>query len=154
MRLVRAVVHGRVKTVKTDYSEDELPLDPGFAEVLLTWKRRLGAEREAQNGISTPLVGLDLMFPSTSTGRHYHAAPAQQDYLRKDAEREATAVARRAVGSCREVRQRRLAHVPPHLSFLAGQHFSAYRCAAETDAACPGFDDDERVRKRLDGRQA
>lgn len=68
MKVVRAVVHGRVKTVKTDYSEDELPLDPGFAEVLLTWKRRLGAEREVQNGISTPLVGLDLVFPSTSTG--------------------------------------------------------------------------------------
>ena len=82
MKVVRAVVHGRVKTVKTDYSEDELPLDPGFAEVLLTWKRRLGAEREAQNGISTPLVGLDLVFPSTSTGRHFHAAPAQQDYIR------------------------------------------------------------------------
>ena len=82
MKVVRAVVHGRVKTVKTDYSEDELPLDPGFAEVLLTWKRRLGAEREAQNGISTPLEGLDLVFPSTSTGRHFHAAPAQQDYIR------------------------------------------------------------------------
>lgn len=36
MKVVRAVVHGRVKSVKTDYSEDELPLDPGFAEVLLT----------------------------------------------------------------------------------------------------------------------
>ncbi len=82
MKVVRAVVHGRLKTVKTDYSEDELPLDPGFAEVLLTWKRRLGAERAAQNGISTPLVGLDLVFPSTSTGRHFHAAPAQQDYIR------------------------------------------------------------------------
>ncbi len=79
MKVVRAVVHDRVKT---DYSEDELPLDPGFAEVLLTWKRRLGAEREAKNGISTPLVGLDLVFPSTSTGRHFHAAPAQQDYIR------------------------------------------------------------------------
>lgn len=32
MKVVRAV-------------EDELPLDPGFAEVLLTWKLRLGAER-------------------------------------------------------------------------------------------------------------
>ena len=82
MKVVRAVVHGRIKTVKTDYSEDELPLDPGFAEILLTWKRRLGAEREAQNGISTPLVGLDLVFPSTATGRHFHAAPAQQDYIR------------------------------------------------------------------------
>lgn len=82
MKVTRAVVHGRIKTVKTDYSEDELPLDPGFAEILLTRKRRLGAEREAQNGISTPLVGLDLVFPSTSTGRHFHAAPAQQDYIR------------------------------------------------------------------------
>jgi len=82
MKVVRAVVHGRVKMVKTEYSEDELPLDPGFADILLTWKRRLGAEREAQNGISTPLVGLDLLFPSTSTGRHFHSAPAQQDYIR------------------------------------------------------------------------
>jgi integrase len=77
MKVVRAVVHGRVKTVKTEYSEDELPLDPGFAEILLTWKRRLGAERKAQNGISTPFMGLDLVFPSTSTGRHFHSAPAQ-----------------------------------------------------------------------------
>jgi integrase len=82
MKVVRAVVHGRVKTVKTEYSEDELPLDPGFAEILLTWKRRLGAERKAQNGISTPFMGLDLVFPSTSTGRHFHSAPAQQDYIR------------------------------------------------------------------------
>jgi len=82
MRVVRAVVHGRVKWVKTEYSEDELPLDPDFAEILLTWKRRLGAEREAQIGISTPLVELDLVFPSSSTGRHYHTAPIQQDYIR------------------------------------------------------------------------
>ena len=32
--------------------------------------------------MSTPLVGLDLMFPSTPTGRHFHATPAQQDYIR------------------------------------------------------------------------
>jgi len=82
MRVARAVVHGRVKWVKTEYSEDELPLDPDFAEILLTRKRRLGAEREAQIGISTPLVGLDLVFPSSSTGRHYHTAPIQQDYIR------------------------------------------------------------------------
>jgi integrase len=82
MRVVRAVVHGRVESVKTEYSEDELPLDPGFAEILLTWKRRLGAERGAQNGISTPLEGLDLVFPSTATGRHFHTGPAQQDYIR------------------------------------------------------------------------
>ncbi len=36
MRVLQAVVHGRVKTVKTEYSEDKLPLDPGFADILLT----------------------------------------------------------------------------------------------------------------------
>ena len=72
----------------------------------------------------------------------------------QDAEREAAAAARRAVGGCREVRQRGLAYVPPYLSFLAGQHFSADRCAAETDAACPGFDHDERVWTGLDDGQA
>jgi integrase len=38
MRVVRAVVHGRVKIVKTEYSEDDLPLDPDFAAILLGWK--------------------------------------------------------------------------------------------------------------------
>jgi integrase len=38
MKVVQAVVHGRVKTVKTEYSEDELPLDPDFATILLDWK--------------------------------------------------------------------------------------------------------------------
>jgi integrase len=72
MKVVRAVVHGRVKTVKTEYSEDELPLDPGFAEILLTWKRRLGAERKAQNGISTPFgVGPRL-------SEHLHGAALPQ----------------------------------------------------------------------------
>jgi integrase len=39
MRIVRAVVHGRVKMVKTEYSEDELSLDPDFTEIFLDWKR-------------------------------------------------------------------------------------------------------------------
>jgi len=68
MKVVRAVVHGRVKTVKTEYSEDELPLDPDFAAILLDWKRKSS---------SSPLV-----FPSHVTGRHYHTAPIQQDYIR------------------------------------------------------------------------
>ena len=61
MKVIRAVVNGRVRTVNTDYSEDELPLDTGSAEVLLTWKRRLGAERKAQRDFN-PLVGLDLVL--------------------------------------------------------------------------------------------
>lgn len=68
MLVDRAVVHGRVQYVKTEYSEDELPLDPDFATVLLQWKRRSG--------------GSNLLFTSPVTGRHFHASPAQQDYLR------------------------------------------------------------------------
>ena len=63
-----AVVHGRVRFVKTEYAEDELPLDPEFATVLLEWKRRTD--------------GSQLVFTSPATGRHFLASPAQQDYLR------------------------------------------------------------------------
>jgi len=83
MKVVRAVVHGRVKTVKTEYSEDELPLDPDFATVLLDWKRE--SEEQARKALTDgkiPSVGSDLVFPSSSTGRHYHTGPAQQDYIR------------------------------------------------------------------------
>jgi integrase len=68
IRVTRAVVHGRVKTVKTEYSEDELPLDPNFATILRAWKR-----------LSSPS---ELVFPSEVTGRSYHASPIQQDYIR------------------------------------------------------------------------
>ncbi len=50
-----------------DREEDELPLDSDFAEILLTWKLRLEAEREAQKGISTPLGGPHLPQHGTST---------------------------------------------------------------------------------------
>ncbi len=79
LKVTRAVVHGRVKLVKTEYSEDELPLDPDFATVLLEWKRK---SPKIPDEVSTHLGGLDLLFPSHVTGRHYHAAPVQQDYIR------------------------------------------------------------------------
>lgn len=60
MEVVRPVVHGRVKTVKTEYSEDELPLDPDFASVLLDWKRQISEE--------TRLPGQNWSSPATSAG--------------------------------------------------------------------------------------
>lgn len=58
MRVVRAVVHGRVKWVKTEYSEDELPLDPDFAAILLEWKHKSQEEvRKALADGSTPQMG-------------------------------------------------------------------------------------------------
>jgi integrase len=73
IQVSRAVLHGRVKTVKTEYSEDELPLDPDFATILLNWKS------ESQ--------GSELLFPGPVTGRHYHASPIQQDYIRRAGEK-------------------------------------------------------------------
>ncbi len=73
IRVCRAVVHGRVKTVKTECSEDELPLDPDFATILLDWKNR------SSNS--------ELVFPSHVTGRNYHASPIQQDYIRPAGEK-------------------------------------------------------------------
>lgn len=73
IRVSRAVVHGRIKTVKTEYSEDELPLDPEFAVILLEWKRRA--------------LSSELVFPSHITGRNFHASPIQQDYIRPAGEK-------------------------------------------------------------------
>lgn len=75
MRVTRAVVHGRVKDVKTEYSEDDLPLDESFAEILLAWKAKC------------PTTLNDWMFPSNvgmklNGGKPYHASPIQQDYIK------------------------------------------------------------------------
>jgi integrase len=59
--------------VKAEYSEDELPLDPEFATDLLDWKRQTEKDAVAEN--STPSVGLELVFRSYVTARHYHMAP-------------------------------------------------------------------------------
>ena len=83
MQIVRAVVHGRVKLVKTEYSEDELPLDPDLAAVLLDFIRE--AEREALAKLGNEGAGIiesDLLFVSPMTGRHFHASPIGQDYIR------------------------------------------------------------------------
>jgi integrase len=69
MKVEEGVVNGRIGPVKTEYSEDELPLDPDFASFLLDLKRKSN--------------GSELVFPSSVTGRAYHASPIQQDYLRR-----------------------------------------------------------------------
>ena len=56
--------------MKTEFSEDELPLDPDFATILLAWKRQC----PESSGV--------WLFPSPVTGRPYHASPIQQDYIR------------------------------------------------------------------------
>jgi integrase len=69
MMVTRAAVHGRISPVKTEYSEDALPLDKKFADVL----------RELKEQSS----GADLLFESPKTRHCYHASPIQQDYIRR-----------------------------------------------------------------------
>jgi integrase len=66
----RGVVHGRISGVKTEYSEDDLPIHPKFAALLLEWRKECP---ETDDG---------WVFPNPSTGKPYHAETIQQDYLR------------------------------------------------------------------------
>ena len=38
MLVQQGVVNGRIGKVKTEASNDYIPLDPAFAQILLTWK--------------------------------------------------------------------------------------------------------------------
>jgi len=69
MVMVKAV-NGRIGRLKTECSEDELPMDPDFAAMLLNWKAQCRST-----------VG-DWVFPSHITDRCFHAGPIQQDYIR------------------------------------------------------------------------
>lgn len=70
MRVSRKIVNRRVSRVKTEYSEDDLPLDPDFATHLLDWKRQCPASPE------------DWVFPNPVTSQPYYASEIQKDYLR------------------------------------------------------------------------
>jgi integrase len=70
MRVTRKVVNGRVSRLKTEYSEDDLPLDPDFANQLREWKRQCPPSFE------------DWMFPNPATRHPYYASEIQKDYLK------------------------------------------------------------------------
>jgi integrase len=67
MMVQQGVVHGRIGKVKTEASQDEVPLDPAFAGVLLSWR---GDRKDG------------LVFPSHVTGRCYHASIIQRQVLK------------------------------------------------------------------------
>ena len=47
LMITRGTVHGRIGRVKTEYSEDEMHLDPAFAEILLAWQTQCPASEGA-----------------------------------------------------------------------------------------------------------
>ena len=71
MMVQQGVVNGRIGRVKTEASQDEVPLDPAFAHVLREWKGTKTAR---------------LVFPSPVTGGCYHAGIIQRQILRPKGE--------------------------------------------------------------------
>jgi integrase len=69
MRVSRKIVNGRVSKVKTEYSEDDLPLDPAFAERLLSWYR------------NCPKTESGWVFPNPNSMKPFWASEVQKDYL-------------------------------------------------------------------------
>jgi integrase len=72
MLVQQGVVNGRIGKVKTEASNDYIPLDSGFAQILLGWK---GSKT---NG---------LVFPSHVTGGCYYAGVIQQQILKPTGEK-------------------------------------------------------------------
>lgn len=72
MLVQQGVVNGRIGKVKTEASNDFIPLDSGFAQILLSWKR------DRSNG---------LVFPSHITNGCYHASIIQRQILKPAGEK-------------------------------------------------------------------
>jgi integrase len=71
MCVCRAVVRGIVDNVKTEYSEDLLPLDDDFSRELREWQKGCPQSREG------------WVFPSPVTGRPYSPGVIQQKIIRE-----------------------------------------------------------------------
>jgi len=70
LRVERGIVGGRVDDVKSEYSEDDLPLDPDFAAVMLEWQRQC------------PKVEEGWIFANPDTSKPYWPDAACQDHIR------------------------------------------------------------------------
>ena len=69
----RAIVHGRVGEVKTDYSKDRIPLDSALVEILLEHKQRCYPTAQG------------WLFANPRTGKPYHQEEIQKKHIRKAA---------------------------------------------------------------------
>lgn len=70
----RSVVGGRVDEVKTEYSKDDVPLDPRLAEVLQTWR-----------SASIYPLDSDWTFANPATGKPYHQESLQKTQIKRAA---------------------------------------------------------------------
>jgi hypothetical protein len=125
MRVTRKVVNGRVSTVKTEYSEDELPLDQDFSRELLHWKAQCPPSFEGWL-FPAPLTGASLLCERNPEGLPENRWPKRS--LSARTEKQPVWV------------------VPPYVSLAARRERSSDRCSAEVDAARTDRNHDGRVR--------
>jgi integrase len=69
LMITRGTVHGRIGRVKTEYSEDEMPLDPAFARIVQKWRMQCPASEGK------------WVFPNPNTGGVWHSSVLQGDIL-------------------------------------------------------------------------
>ena len=70
VKVQRGIVHGRVDDVKTEYSNDALPLAPEYAALMLRWKQ------------TCPLTGDEWVFPNPNTQLPYWQESIAKRHLR------------------------------------------------------------------------
>jgi integrase len=75
LRAQRGVVQGRVDRVKSEYSEDDVPLDSAVAAVLQDWQETCPATEEG------------WLFPNPTTNKPYHASEICKNYIRPAGEK-------------------------------------------------------------------
>ncbi len=119
MLVQQGVVNGRIGKVKTEASNDYIPLDPAFAQILLTWKG------QSNTG---------LVFPSPVNGGCYNAGTIQQQILRPAFKK----LGFTGAGAG-------LAHLPAHVSCSPGRDGRTDWSPTETHAAQQRCNHHERV---------
>jgi integrase len=117
----RSSVGKRLNKLKTEYSQDEVPIERGFILQLKKWQA-LCLDCEGQ-----------WLFPSPATGRPYHADSIRADYLIP-------------TGLPTRTWQDRVPHVPQHVPCVAGRNRCSHESATGTHAARLNPNDDERLR--------
>ena len=128
MEVREGYARGRVTKLKSECSQDELPLDPDVATILLEWKRLCPETQE------------DWVFPSPRTNKPYDSGSLRKKVLRAAAKRAKIQVP--------------VAYTASQLPRLARRDWCAARCSTETHASRQYLNHDERLRRSLHGSEA
>jgi integrase len=70
VRVQRSIVHGRIDSVKTQYSDEELPVDRSLTAALLRWKS------------TCPVTPEGWLFPDPETGKPYWQESVCADHIK------------------------------------------------------------------------